>query len=183
MDELRRKYIRLRRALPADENRVRSEAACRLLMTTESYRNARNIMIYRAMKGELSMAYLESRAAADGKELLYPLCIEEHLMLALLPDSPDAFIRGSYGIGEPDINRSKIIQPQDIDLVVCPCSAFDTDLYRMGMGGGYYDRFLPQCVNADICAIAFEIQKGTDIPHNIWDIPVHFVVTESAIYK
>ncbi len=183
MDELRRKYIRLRRALPAEENRARSEAACRLLMETESYKKARKIMIYRAMKGELSLEYLESAAASDGKELIYPLCIENSRMLALLPESPDAFKKGSFGIGEPDITRSEVIRPQEIDLVVCPCAAFDTDLYRLGMGGGYYDRFLPQCTNADICAIAFEIQKGTDIPHNVWDIPVHFIVTESAVYK
>jgi 5-formyltetrahydrofolate cyclo-ligase len=183
MDELRRKYIRARRALSAEDNQKRSTSACRLLMGTEEYKNARTIMIYKAARGELSLALLEDCAERDSKTLLYPLCIEDHKMLALKPDGPEAFQKGSFGIGEPVAERSAIISPEDIDLVVCPCAAFDEELYRLGMGGGYYDRFLPGCVNADICAIAFEVQKGTDIPHEAWDYPVHFIVTEERIYR
>lgn len=183
MDELRRKYIKARRALSAEENKLRSDAACRLLMDTDEYRNAHKIMIYKAARGELDLSLLEESAEKDGKELLYPLCIEESKMLVLKPDGPDAFQKGSFGIGEPVLERSEIISPEDIDLVVCPCSAFDEQLYRLGMGGGYYDRFLPLCANASVCAIAFELQKGADIPHMPWDQPVQFVVTEERIYR
>ena len=182
MDELRRKYIKRRRSLSPEENRRLSEAACRRLMETEAYKKAKTIMIYRAMRGELSMAFLEEQAKEDGKLLLYPLCIENSQMLALRPFSEDSFRKGSFGIGEPDPERSQIVDPKDIDLVVCPCTAFDEDHYRLGMGGGYYDRFLPKCTKAVKCSIAFEIQKGDDIPHESWDQPVDFCVTDRAIY-
>jgi len=52
----------------------------------------------------------------------------------------------------------------------------------MGMGGGYYDRYLPRCVNAVITAVAFEAQKSDKIAMEPWDEPVQGVFTEERTY-
>ena len=77
---------------------------------------------------------------------------------------------------------SREIPPDQIDLVVCPGTAFDPACRRMGMGGGYYDRFLPKCTRARIVMVAFEAQKVDEIPADAWDQPVEQVFTEDRIY-
>ena len=72
--------------------------------------------------------------------------------------------------------------PEEIDLVVCPCSGFDEDRNRLGMGGGFYDRYLPKCEKAAKIAVAFEAQKIPEVPMDEWDIPVEAVFTERARY-
>ena len=52
----------------------------------------------------------------------------------------------------------------------------------MGMGGGFYDRYLPGCTHADYIAAAFEVQKSVGIPVGRYDIPVDCVVTEKTCY-
>jgi 5-formyltetrahydrofolate cyclo-ligase len=104
-------------------------------------------------------------------------------MVAVLPGSgKDAWKSGYYGILEPDADKGTVIAPEDIDLVVCPCSSFDEDCNRMGMGGGFYDRYLPGCRSADFIAVAFETQKSEAIPSDPHDIPVDCVVTEKKCY-
>ena len=72
---------------------------------------------------------------------------------------PGAWKTGAFGILEPDPARSELVPPEEIDLVLCPCAGFDGDGNRVGMGAGYYDRYLPRCSNAAIYAVAFEAQR------------------------
>ena len=94
---------------------------------------------------------------------------------------PDGWTRGSFGILEP--TRGFVARPEEIDLVICPCTGFDENLNRLGMGGGFYDRFLPLCKNAKIIAVAYEAQKIPRVRTNAFDVPMDAVVTESNIYK
>ena len=52
----------------------------------------------------------------------------------------------------------------------------------MGMGAGYYDRFLPQCANAVVIAAAFEVQKVKRLPVDEWDYSMERVFTEERTY-
>ena len=72
-------------------------------------------------------------------------------------------------------------EPLDM-LVICPCTAFDKTCSRVGMGGGYYDRFLPKCINAAVIAVAFECQKAENIPVQDTDIRMDAVFTEKTVY-
>ena len=94
---------------------------------------------------------------------------------------PDGWRIGAYGILEP--TKGFIARPEEIDLIICPCTGFDENLNRLGMGGGFYDRFLPQCKNAKKIAIAFEAQKIPRVRVNPHDIPMDAVVTEETIYR
>ena len=98
----------------------------------------------------------------------------------LCPRDADAWIEGPYGIEEPDPARSERVDPREIDLVLCPCTAFDEQGNRLGMGGGYYDRFLPGCENAFLAAVAFEYQRTARIPAEPWDRPMDAAVTENG---
>ena len=83
---------------------------------------------------------------------------------------------------EPDPSLSMQIAPEFLDLVICPCTAFDESCARSGMGGGYYDRFLPRCTNAAFIAVAFDCQKADHIICEDTDIYMDAVYTEKAVY-
>ena len=104
-------------------------------------------------------------------------------MTALLPHGEDSWAEGYCGISEPLPEKSELIRPEEIDLVLCPCTVFDEHCNRMGMGAGFYDRYLEKCVNAHIVSVAFECQKAVRIPTESWDKPMDAVFTEKAVYR
>ena len=126
----------------------------------------------------LDLARLKSMSAAlteDGKRFCYPLCRSKTEMDAYLPG---AWQTGAFGIKEPDPARSEWVPPEGIDLVLCPCAGFDGAGNRVGMGAGYYDRYLPQCKNAAIYAVAFEAQRLTQVYTDEHDRKMDGVITE-----
>ena len=129
----------------------------------------------------------EALPAAERKTFLYPLCVEARQMLAIEPGSADmgsdAWKKGAFGIPEPVLELGRVIPPEDIDLVVSPCSSFDESGMRLGMGGGYYDRYLPKCTKADVMLVAYECQGCEAVPAEPWDVPVPCIVTEARVLR
>ena len=177
---LRKALIRARNGLTPDERAEKSARAVELLVQSEVFRAARTVMIYDHVGGELSLDSLLTHPAAAGKRFCYPLCVSRTEMIAMIPG---AWKPGAYGIREPVRELSEEIPPEELDLVVCPGTGFDPACNRMGMGGGYYDRYLPRCVNARIVLVAFEAQKVPALPVDPWDRPVEQVFTELAVYQ
>jgi len=144
-------------------------------------------MLYKYTRGEVQLSALETENehAVEKKRFVYPLCIENRHMLAIAPTNCNiksaSWNCGAFGIAEPDPEQGKIVEPEEIDLVICPCSSFDECGHRLGMGGGYYDRFLPSCTKATVIAVAFETQKSEMVPARAWDVPVEMVVTEQRV--
>ena len=104
-------------------------------------------------------------------------------MLAAIPAGPDAWQTGMYKIKEPLEELSLILEPDEIGLVIAPCAAFDgARRMRVGMGAGYYDRYLPKCTNSINIAVAYEAQHIPDICTDTWDVPLDAIVTEKRWY-
>ena len=149
---LRKEKIAAREALSPEERAEKSRAICANILQTPEYAKAKTVFIYKFVKGEVQLKALEEAnealPAAERKTFLYPLCIEDRQMLAIEPGSADmgsdAWKKGAFGIPEPVLELGRVIPPEDIDLVVSPCSSFDESGMRLGMGGGYYDRYLPK---------------------------------------
>ena len=182
--ELRKEKIKAREALAEEDRIAYSADICRCITETEEYRSAKVLFIYKWIKGEVRLDELERIAAADGKTLVYPLCTSKTEMITVRPGpDEDAWTAGAFGIKEPDPARGVIVPPEDIDLVIAPCSSFDDKCRRLGMGGGYYDRYLPECVNAKVIAVAYEAQRADEIPADEYDRPVDAVITEKKMYE
>ena len=95
----------------------------------------------------------------------------------------DAWKKGAFGIPEPVLEKGRVVDPAEIDLVVSPCSSFDEGGMRLGMGGGYYDRYLPKCTKADVMLVAYECQGCEKVPAEPWDVPVPCIVTEERVLR
>lgn len=181
---LRKSRIMAREALSEEERIAFSEAISARVAGTEEYAEAETVFVYKWVKGEVRLDTLEEIARKDGKRLIYPLCISKTEMLAIEPgNGADAWASGYMGIMEPVLEKGTVIDPAEIDLIVAPCSSFDEKCRRLGMGGGFYDRYLPKCSNAKIIAVAFEVQKSDDIPTDENDFPVDAVATEERLVR
>ena len=177
--ELRRKY---RRAVKAMGEEARREACLEIaeqIALLPEYKKALTVMVYSALPDEVDLKPLIRHPSSAGKRFVYPLCLNETDMAVMLPGK---WNEGMYGIKEPDRESSEETSPDTIDLVICPGVAFDDEKTRMGKGRGYYDRYLPRCVNAKVIMAAFELQHAPILPREETDIPMDQVVTERAVY-
>ena len=141
------------------------------------------MLLYSSTGSEVMTDELVKKARSDRKTVCFPSCISRTEMEAYVPEGPESMRAGSFGIREPDPVRSVHVKPEDIDLIVLPCVSFDTERVRLGMGGGYYDRYLLRAVNAFSVQAAFDMQRYTGLlPVNEYDMKTCMVVTEKDIY-
>jgi len=81
---------------------------------------------------------------------------------------------------EPIPSQTVYVSPEEIDLMIVPGIVFDAKGYRIGYGGGYYDRYLPKCSGRFI-SLAFHLQIVDELPKESHDIPVDIILTEKSV--
>ena len=181
--EQRKFVLDRRRSMTGAELSGKSSAICERLLALPQLQNAGLILSYMPTYDEADVGELNRRLAEAGKHVCYPVTAGGGLMSAYEPESPDTFAEKRYGILEPVIERSRRIEPADIDAIILPCVAFDHQLRRLGHGAGYYDRYLPLCKKAVKIAAAFSLQELEEVICDSCDVPVDLVVTEEKIYR
>ena len=172
----RSEVLQKRDRIPPELREAASLAVCEKLLAMDVYKKAKTIFLYRSFRSELDLGRFAEQAERDGKTLLFPYCADQTQMLALKPGG--VWLEDHFGIRVPDPDQAVIVPPDKIDLVLCPCVAFDSAGGRLGMGAGYYDRFLPRCENACKILTAFEAQHLDKVCTEGFDIPMDAIVTE-----
>ena len=178
----RKAGIAARRALSDTERTSSNAALCARIMALDCFKRAENILLYAAFGGEADLSTLAVEAARQGKTLAYPVCGEGFSLTAAVP-GPDGWEMGAYGIRTPVLERAALIRPEALDLVLVPCTAFDAACRRVGMGKGYYDRYLPRCRNAVALGVAFEAQRVPEAAADEQDRRLDGFVTERKVYR
>ncbi|CAG5073643.1 5-formyltetrahydrofolate cyclo-ligase [Dyadobacter sp. CECT 9623] len=94
------------------------------------------------------------------------------------------FVVNRWQIPEPDPGTSESVLPKEIDIVLVPLLAFDRKGYRVGYGGGYYDRFLAQ-TRSDCVKIGLSMFDPIDQISDIdeFDIQLDLCITPDQIYE
>ena len=180
-DRQRNQCLAARRELSTAERVAYSHAICKTLTTLEPTNRAEKIFSYMATWDEVDLCEIKGWASARGKQICFPITHPHGLMEAAVPDTPDAFVKGKFDIMSPDPEKSQIIPPEEIDVVLVPCVGFDEAGNRLGHGGGYYDLYLPRCPHATKILVAFEAQRLDAVCAGEHDVAMDFVVTESHV--
>ena len=178
--EQRALALQARRALSPEQRQQYSEHICRRLLELPALRSARLVLSYRALEDEVDLSLLHTALADRGVRLAFPRSLPGGILDVR---EPAGWTRGPFGIREPDPACSSPVAPDELELVLAPCVAFDEGCRRLGHGAGYYDRYFPRCPQAQLIAVAFEAQKLPAIAVDAYDQPMDLVVTEDAVYK
>ncbi len=179
----RKQALAARRSLTCEQRREKSALICEKLLALRELSDAKTVFSYMALGDEAELSALHTALAATGVRLAFPVSGAKGIMEARIPCSPNCWKKGRLGIAEPDVDASTLVLPEEIDLVIAPCVAFDRSCMRLGHGAGYYDRYLTQCKNALTITAAFEIQRLDAIVRNQYDMSTCMVVTEEAVYR
>lgn len=144
-----------------------------------------NIMVYLDFNNEVETKPIIDHLFSTSKNVLVPISVvkTKQLVVSKIESLDDVEVR-TYGIREPRPEKVDPVEHDQIDLVIVPGVAFDEDGFRLGYGGGFYDRFIknlrPDCISV---AIAFEYQVFKEVPKEDHDISVDFLITEKRIIK
>ena len=172
----RRAALAARRAMTAAARAFAGAKICFRLLALPQLREAKTILSYRALDDEVDLAAVEGKLKA---RIAYPRCLGRGVMEARIPLGP--MKPGPYGIWEPDPAASLLLSPEEIDLVLLPCVAFDRFGHRLGHGAGYYDRYLPRCDRAKTVLVAFAAQELPLVATEEYDRNADILVTEREI--
>lgn len=182
---LRKEMLRKRAQLSRDEINKYSKIISNSLYETEYYKNAKTIMAFISFGSEINTRYIVEHSIKLGKSIVIPITVPEtrQLKVSKMLDYCELEL-GDYNILTPKDEFLRFVDPSTIDLVLVPGLIFAKNGYRVGYGGGYYDRFLSNLnPNVTKIGIGFELQIQESVPTDQYDIPVDFILTEKRLLK
>lgn len=181
--ELRKNILAVRRGMSPEEVAAGSVRLAEHLCSWPIYQAANNIMLYLAMPDEPHLERVIAHALAAGKTLCVPHMRETRgLMDAAIIANLDDLVVGQFNLLTPNPATLKLLDPSELDLIIVPGVAFDKDGRRLGMGAGYYDRFLPKANKAELIGAAWAAQILEKVPTDDHDRPVNYLITEDGIF-
>lgn len=181
---LRESILNLRMNLTKAEVKDKSDKIFKQLKNLEMMGKSQNILLYMDFRNEVRTQGIIDYLVGQGKNVYLPRVIfKEREMRAYLYDGLETLEKSKYGILEPSIN-AKALERSSLDLIIAPGVAFSSSGYRLGYGGGYYDKFLEKLGReVPVIALAFELQMLNDLPVEKHDRIVSKIVTEKQVYE
>lgn len=163
--DLRRSAKELRKTLPLTEI---SDKLADLVRYSDSYISAKNVMLFYPTRYEIDLRKL----LTDEKNFYLPRVKEKDLKVCPYKLG-DELEKSEFNIFEP---TSKAVDKNILDLVIVPALMIDDEGYRLGYGGGFYDRFLKDFKVKTICAIPKEL-RTKHLPHEDFDISIDEIIS------
>ena len=169
---LRKQVLHELKALSKEEKQSMNDWLTEQFLQHTFYKEAKTIATYLSFPHEFQTVRLIEQAQKDGKNILIPKTYPHGKMDFVLYE-PEKLERNSFGLLEPQGDFT-ILEASQIDLIHVPSLAFNTSGYRVGYGGGYYDRYLEHFPGHTISTI-YPCQIQNFQPEH-YDIPVEEVL-------
>lgn len=183
--ELRQSISRMRDRLTPEERAAYSRIIQDHLLKMESYQQAHTVTYFVSFRSEVDTIPLIKQGLASGKRVLLPITDlkNRQLLFSELRDFERELCLSSYGILEPKPEWIRLVPVDEIDFILTPGLVFDRLGYRIGYGGGFYDRFLASLTQKPpTVAVAYSLQVLEEaLPHEEYDIPVDWIATETGL--
>ena len=181
--ELRDRGKKARNNIPEELHAKYSLNICHRFLNSGLFFRAKNIACYLSTANEVDTSLIFERAWKAKKRIFVPIVEKRSKMRFVQIKRNTRLERNQNGIWEPVSGNG--ISRAELDVVVTPLVVFDRKLNRIGMGGGYFDRYFSflKCnrkwFRPKLVGFAFECQKVEQIGPNPWDIRLYRVITES----
>ena len=174
--ELRKQVLQEMKAIPQKQKNTMDRALTDQLLHHPFYQEAKVIATYLSFPHEFQTQELIEQALRDGKKVLIPKTYPKGRMEFVVYD-PQQLVKTSFGLLEPQGNL-EVVDTSQIDLIHVPGLAFTTEGYRIGYGGGYYDRYLENFAGHSLSTIyPCQVQEFNSEDH---DIPVQEVLIDEG---
>lgn len=177
----RKEALHRRRSLTAEMRQEKSRLIADKLLSDSRVKEAGTILGFFSMKDEVEMEKILLRLLEMGKRVALPLVTGPGQMEAVELKSFADLVPGDFNIPTVREEAREIIKPEELDCVLVPAVAFSDAGYRLGMGGGFYDRYLIRATKAIRLAVVFDCQIFPEegFPREAYDQQVDSVFTES----
>ncbi len=170
-------YRALRASVSKEDKLTLDKTICDKITALASFRFAETVLLYYPIGSEIDLTPVAIRALELGKKLAFPICDTEHRVMTFkYVHSLDELRIGSYSIPEPD-DSAETFGGEKSSLCIVPALAFDKDGFRLGYGGGYYDKFLKIFLGVSL-GVAYDSLIADKLPRGIYDMPVNIILTE-----
>lgn len=180
-DFVRRQIAAERKAYSETAKACENKAIAKHLFASESYRSSRTILCYVSFGAEVDTHEIIGQMLSDGKRVCVPRVTDKRgMMQAIEITAWSDLAAGTYGILEPRGENLTVIDGRDIDLILVPAVGFTRKGERLGMGGGFYDRYLADS-QAQAMGLAFLCQIKEHLPTDPWDRKMDFIITKEKI--
>jgi 5-formyltetrahydrofolate cyclo-ligase len=201
--ELRKRMRALRNTFPSQSRSAKSATIVANLASVPELSNTKKVALFWPMqnRNEVDLRELDAEQRKLGKTLYYPATIQdsisphaahesgEPMPSALhtgwsidfrLLDDPGELVYQPNGISEPPAEGAS---PDHLDVIVAPCLAVDVLGFRLGYGGGHYDRLFKRYPNAKRVVVAFDFQLVAELPTESHDVPCELIVTDKRVIR
>jgi 5-formyltetrahydrofolate cyclo-ligase len=183
--ELRVVCKNIRDGLNSDERKILTTQIWDKLYALGEYRKAQNLLVYASIGSELDTTPIIERALSENKKVFCPKINGNEIEFFRIENRSELVPADVYGIPEPLAGETP--DSNENTLIIVPALAVDKRGYRLGYGGGFYDRFLKKCKETvkshkifAICGI-FSLFITNSLPISDYDIPIDMVITEQEI--
>lgn len=170
--KLRKEFLNKRLNLSRDEVEYLSDLVIKNMLSLEVFKQAKNVMIYYPFMNEVNILKLKN--FCEEKNFFFPVVDFENRELKVRKDT-GKFVKNKFGIYEPEGEDEKNLS---LEFIVVPGIVFDEKAYRLGYGGGYYDKFLSLVKNSFFCGVCYDFQIIKELPVNDKDFQLDLVVSE-----
>ena len=176
----RQRLYALRKAVALDDRKTMAEQVAHQLEERIPEKTGLTIAVYWPIRGELDLRGWMASAHAHGAVIALPVVIEKDQPVEFHAWTPDTPMRlGTWRIPVPETPR-----PVTPDTVIVPLLGVDAQNYRLGNGGGYYDRTLAALSPRPVAiGVGFELSRIETIQPQAHDIAMDFVVTQDGLWR
>ena len=189
VSSLRQQKRMQRQRLPATTQKQNSLKLQHQLTKDGHLKRCRNVACYFANDGEIDPQPIIEHAWSLRKKVYLPILSPLKNRLYFAPYEKYSKLKNNrFNIPEPVCQPSRWKTAYQLDLLLLPLVAFDTQGNRIGMGGGFYDRTLAYLQLRQfwkkpiLIGLAHEIQKVNKLDSQSWDIPLNYIITENKRY-
>lgn len=186
--QLRQQQLNARAKLSDAQRKSAAQHVGQHLLALPELQQPSIIASYHSVKAELPTATLNAQILAQGHRLALPILHpfrRGHLLFLEVHDNTQ-WTTNRYGIPEPCLTVQDVVPLHQLQIMLVPLVAFDSQGNRLGMGGGYYDRTLQWWyqgrLNVLPIGLAYNEQYVEKLPAQPWDVPLAMVITPAKVW-